>query len=58
MTLPEATPVYEASRLEGDLERAGLHVDWWVVNQSFVNVPLTSPILKQKQKTEVKWVAK
>lgn len=56
VTLPEATPVYEASRLQQDLERAGLHVDWWVVNQSFANVPLTSPILKQKQQAEVKWL--
>lgn len=56
VTLPEATPVYEATRLQQDLERAGLHVDWWVVNQSFANVPLTSPILKQKQQAEVKWL--
>lgn len=56
VTLPEATPVYEATRLQEDLERAGLHVDWWVVNQSFANVPLTSPILKQKQQAEVKWL--
>lgn len=56
VTLPEATPVYEATRLQVDLERAGLHVDWWVINQSFANVPLTSPILKQKQQAEVKWL--
>ncbi|MEG0258240.1 MAG: arsenical pump-driving ATPase [Lysinibacillus sp.] len=56
VTLPEATPVYEATRLQEDLERAGLHVDWWVINQSFANVPLTSPILKQKQQAEVKWL--
>lgn len=56
VTLPEATPVYEATRLQQDLDRAGLHVDWWVINQSFANVPLTSSILKQKQQAEVKWL--
>ena len=56
VTLPEATPVYEATRLQQDLERAGLQVDWWVVNQSFANMPLTSPILKQKQQAEAKWL--
>lgn len=56
VTLPEATPVYEASRLQADLVRAGLHVDWWVINQSFANERLTSPILKQKQQAEMKWL--
>ncbi|MEG0381155.1 MAG: ArsA-related P-loop ATPase, partial [Kurthia sp.] len=56
VTLPEATPVYEAIRLQEDLERAGLHVDWWVVNQSFVNLKLTSTTLIQKQQAERKWL--
>lgn len=56
VTLPEATPVYEATRLQADLERAGLHVDWWVINQSFAALTLTSPTLLQKQLSEVKWL--
>lgn len=56
VTLPEATPVFEATRLQEDLERAGLHVDWWVVNQSFADLMLTSPTLLQKQLSEVKWL--
>lgn len=35
VTLPEATPIYEALRLEDDLKRAGLSANWWVINQSF-----------------------
>lgn len=56
VTLPEATPIYEATRLQEDLERAGLHVDWWIVNQSFANLKLTSPTLIQKQQAERKWL--
>lgn len=56
VTLPEATPVYEAARLQEDLERAGLHVDWWIVNQSFAKLQLTSPLLLQKQQAEIKWL--
>lgn len=56
VTLPEATPVYEATRLQEDLQRAGLQVDWWVINQSFAKMQLTSPLLVQKQQAEVKWL--
>lgn len=55
-TLSEATPVYEATRLQEDLKRAGLSVDWWIVNQSFTTVSTTSKILKQKQQSESKWL--
>ncbi len=30
ITLPEATPVYEALRLNSDLKRAGIHSKWWL----------------------------
>lgn len=56
VTLPEATPVYEASRLQEDLLRAGLSVDWWVVNQTFSSIYTTSPTLIQKQQAETKWL--
>ncbi|MDF2632157.1 MAG: arsenite-activated ATPase ArsA [Caproiciproducens sp.] len=32
--LVEATPVYEALRLEEDLKRAGIAAKWWVINSS------------------------
>jgi len=56
VTLPEATPVYEATRLQEDLQRAGLSVDWWVVNQTFSSIYTTSPTLIQKQQAETKWL--
>ncbi len=56
VTLPEATPVYEATRLQNDLQRAGLSVDWWVVNQAFSSIETTSPTLIQKQQAETKWL--
>lgn len=56
VTLPEATPVYEASRLQEDLHRAGLNVDWWVVNQTFSSIYTTSPTLIKKQQAETKWL--
>ncbi|MGX9134909.1 TRC40/GET3/ArsA family transport-energizing ATPase [Rummeliibacillus sp. JY-2-4R] len=55
-TLPEATPVYEAERLQSDLKRAGLHVSHWIVNQSFRNIKTVDPLLSQKAKHESKWL--
>lgn len=57
-TLPEATPVYEAARLQNDLKRAGLHVSHWIVNQSFSNIKTVHPLLSQKAKHEAKWLEK
>lgn len=56
ITLPEATPVFEAARLQEDLQRAGLTVDWWVVNQTFSSIETSSPTLLQKQQAEIKWL--
>lgn len=56
VTLPEATPVFEATRLQEDLQRAGLTVDWWVVNQTFSSIETSSPTLIQKQQAEIKWL--
>jgi len=52
VTLPEATPVHEAMKLQEDLARAGI-VPWgWVINQSLHGHPLTDPVLVDKQKSE------
>lgn len=56
VTLPEATPVYEAQRLEEDLKRAGIHTHWWIVNSSFSLVVTEQPLLTAKAKAERMWI--
>ena len=56
VTLPEATPVYEAERLEDDLKRAQIGVKWWVVNQSFNGLDTTNPSLRAKAAHEAAWI--
>ncbi|WP_371381461.1 arsenical pump-driving ATPase [Sporomusa aerivorans] len=58
VTLPEATPVHEAMRLSEDLERAGIHSKWWVVNSSLYLTNTKSPLLKAKSQSEVEWINK
>lgn len=58
VTLAETTPVYEAERLQKDLERAGIHSKWWVINSSLYAADTTSDILKVKANNEVKWINK
>jgi len=56
VALAEATPVYEALRLEGDLKRAGIAAKWWVVNQSLYGTNTTNPMLAAKAENEVEWL--
>lgn len=58
VTLPEATPVYEALRLEEDLVRAGITAKWWVINQSLCAVQTTNQMLSAKAGAQVEWVNK
>lgn len=58
VTLAEATPVYEAMRLEEDLKRADIAVKWWVVNSSFTKTVTSNPLLKAKASHEVSWIKK
>jgi len=58
VTLAEATPVYEAIRLEKDLGRAGIHSKWWVINSSFYAANTTNTILKVKASNEIQWINK
>lgn len=58
VTLPEATPVLEAERLQDDLQRAGIHPSWWVVNQSWQSVPTAHPVLVSRSFAEVPWLAR
>ena len=56
VTLPEATPVYEAQRLEDDLKRTELHCRWWVINKAFCRAGTTSPLLRAKANQEIPWI--
>ena len=58
VTLPEATPVYEALRLEDDLKRAQIATKWWVVNQSLYQTGSTNQMLAVKASNEVEWINK
>lgn len=56
VTLPEATPVYEALRLDSDLKRANINADWWVVNSSLYAADIRNDMLKAKASNEVTWI--
>ncbi|GMB02059.1 arsenical pump-driving ATPase [Pelosinus sp. IPA-1] len=58
VTLPEATPVYEAMRLQEDLKRAGINNKWWVINSSLLMTNTQSPLLKTKSQNEIPWINK
>ena len=58
LTLPEATPVFEAERLQKDLSRAGINNKWWIVNQSLALTETSNPFLKARAKGEEKWINK
>lgn len=56
VTLPEATPVYEALRLEDDLNRAEIAAHWWVINSSLYAADIQNDMLKAKAANEVTWI--
>ncbi|MBU9712849.1 arsenical pump-driving ATPase [Bacillus tamaricis] len=56
VTLPEATPVLEAIRLQDDLERANITPGWWIINQSLAATNTKHPILRKRAITEIKWI--
>ncbi|HML35204.1 arsenical pump-driving ATPase [Sporomusa sphaeroides] len=58
ITLAEATPVYEALRLEEDLERAGIAAKWWVINASLYRTGTTNRLLAAKASQEIEWINK
>ncbi len=55
VTLPEATPVHEAARLQQDLHRAGIATHAWIINQSFSAASRTfrDPILAERARREL-----
>ncbi|UII57806.1 arsenical pump-driving ATPase [Cytobacillus spongiae] len=56
VTLAEATPVLEASRLQDDLKRANIHPSWWVINQSLYATQTKDPVLMGRAISEVEWI--
>ncbi|KLV28783.1 arsenical pump-driving ATPase [Priestia megaterium] len=58
VTLAEATPVLEASRLQVDLKRAEINPKWWVVNQSLYATDTVDPVLKGRAQAEAAWIKK
>ena len=58
ITLPEATPVIEAGRLQDDLVRAGITPSWWIINQSWAALDTSDPVLKGRAQSEIPWINK
>ena len=58
VSLAEATPFYEAYRLEEDLTRASIHTNWWIVNSSLYKANPGNKMLSAKANEEVKWINK
>ena len=56
VTLPEATPVHEAAKLQQDLRRAQIEPFAWVINQSLVPVEVSDPLLRQRQRHELPFI--
>ncbi len=56
VTLAEATPVSEASRLQDDLRRAGVEPYAWIVDQSLVPVATADPVLRARALAELPFV--
>ncbi|HLR43398.1 MAG TPA: arsenical pump-driving ATPase [Pseudogracilibacillus sp.] len=58
VTLAEATPVIEATRLQEDLKRAQINPKWWVINQSLYGTDTKDPVLKGRAVAEKQWIKK
>jgi arsenite-transporting ATPase len=57
VTVPEATPVHEAARLQEDLKRAGITPYAWVINQSFAGNKFRDPVLAERGAREFPYLA-
>lgn len=56
VTLAEATPVLEASRLQDDLKRADINPEWWVINQSLYATKTMDLVLNGRAVSEEQWI--
>lgn len=57
VTLPEATPVHEAAKLQDDLQRAEIEPFAWVINQSLTPLDVSDPTLRSRQQHERPFIA-
>lgn len=57
VTLPEATPVHEAQRLQDDLRRAEIEPFGWTVNQCFCLSGTKDPLLAARGLKELDFIA-
>ena len=56
VTLPEATPVHEAARLQDDLRRAQIEPFAWIINQSLALSKTTDTLLATRGANELKYI--
>jgi len=56
VTLPEATPVHEAARLQQDLVRAHIRPFAWVINQSLTPLVVRDPVLMPRRHHEGQYI--
>jgi arsenite-transporting ATPase len=56
VTLPQATPVFEAQRLEEDLKRANINSNWWIINQSLHQSQSNNALIKSRSNSEKTWI--
>ena len=57
VTLPEATPVHEAARLQRDLVRAHIRPFAWVINQSLSPLAVHDPVLTARRQHEGQYIS-
>jgi len=53
VTVPETTPITEATKLQDDLRRSGIEPYAWIANQSISSTPISDPLLKQRAAEEI-----
>jgi arsenite-transporting ATPase len=58
VTLPETTPVLEATHLQNDLQRAGIEPYGWIINSSLAAVQTHHPLLQKRARSESEQIAK
>jgi arsenite/tail-anchored protein-transporting ATPase len=58
VTLPETTPVLEATRLQDDLRRAGIEPWGWIINSSLAAAETSQPLLQKRASSEHELIAK
>jgi arsenite-transporting ATPase len=58
VTLPETTPVLEATHLQNDLQRAGIEPWGWIINSSLAAAKTDQPLLQKRAQSEREQIAK